>query len=236
MNKINSSGNNLPKYVQISELLIRDISSGRMVDGERLPREKQMAISLGVSVGTLRKALKELVKKKMLKRVQGSGNYVSCAGDVSSVYSLFRLELHDGGGLPSAHVLNVKVLSKPKDLPRFGLSNYGTRVRRLRSLNNIIVALEEIWLDSEVARFNRKDLNDSIYYFYRKKLGIWISSIEDRVSIRRVPRWSPTKFGIPKSELTGFIERFSWASDTYPIEYSRTWFDTCRAHYVQRLK
>ena len=33
----------LPLYVQISELLIRDIAAGRLIDGERLPPERDMA-------------------------------------------------------------------------------------------------------------------------------------------------------------------------------------------------
>ncbi|MEC9403613.1 MAG: GntR family transcriptional regulator, partial [Pseudomonadota bacterium] len=32
----------LPLYVQISELLIRDIAAGRLIDGERLPPERDM--------------------------------------------------------------------------------------------------------------------------------------------------------------------------------------------------
>ena len=61
--------NALPAYVQISELLIRDISGGRLMDGERLPPEREMAKTLSTSVGTLRKALAILVEKKLLERV-----------------------------------------------------------------------------------------------------------------------------------------------------------------------
>ena len=50
----------LPMFVQVSELLIREIAAGRLIDGERLPPEREMAKSLHVSVGTLRKALAEL--------------------------------------------------------------------------------------------------------------------------------------------------------------------------------
>lgn len=43
MINLNSSPNKLPMYVQISELLIRDMSAGRLLDGERLPPELQLA-------------------------------------------------------------------------------------------------------------------------------------------------------------------------------------------------
>ena len=228
--------NSLPKYVQLTEAIIRDIASGQLLDGERLPSEQAMAKNLGVSVGTLRKSLKALVEKKMLKQIQGSGNYISYVNKVSSIYSMFRLELIRGGGLPTAKVISVVNLTKPKKLPAFGISNKGTRIRRLRYLNDIAVALEEIWLDSGAGVLNMADLNDAIYHVYKNKLGIWISRVEDRVSVKSVPEWSPTNFGVPIDTVTGFIERFGWASSKHPIEYSRTWFDCDKAHYVQRFK
>ena len=39
--------NALPIYVQISEMLIRDVSAGHYLDGARLPPERQLATDLG---------------------------------------------------------------------------------------------------------------------------------------------------------------------------------------------
>ena len=118
MINLNSSPNKLPMYVQISELLIRDISAGRLLDGERLPPEREMAQSLNTTVRTLRKALAILVEKGLLERVQGSGNYIRNSGEINSIYSMFRLELPEGGGLPKADVLSVDALKKPIQRPK----------------------------------------------------------------------------------------------------------------------
>lgn len=226
----------LPKYVQISELIIRDISAGRLMDGERLPPERVMADSLNTSVGTLRKALAILVKKKLLESVHGSGNYVRHGGEVDSVYAMFRLELHEGGGLPSANILDVTAMEKPADLPQFGSSSHGTRIRRLRYLNKTVIAVEEIWLDAGAGEVRQADLSDSLYHYYQKQLGFWITRAEDRVGIGKVPNWAPDTFGKPVGESVGFIERLSWANSPDAVEFSRTWFDTDRALYVQRIK
>ena len=236
MNNNPQTRGNLPKYVQVSELLIRDIYSGRRLDGDRLPSEKVLAKNLGVSVGTLRRSLTQLAEKKLLKRVQGSGNYICYENGAYSIYGMFRLELHEGGGLPSAKIIDLKFLSKPKTFPVFGSSDFGTRVRRLRYLNDIIIALEEIWLDSESGSLRREDLNDSMYQSYYKIHGIWISHVEDRVSIGKVPNWAPKECNFSRGAMFGYVERFGWAAASYPIEYSRTWFDTKRAHYVQRMR
>jgi len=230
------SPNALPLYVQISELLIRDIAAGRLIDGERLPPERDMAEDLGISIGTLRKALADLTDKGLLERIQGSGNYIRQGGTQESVYAMFRLELLSGGGLPRADVQTVDRMAKPEDLPDFGTSREGTRIRRLRYLNDVMIAVEEIWLDGDAGSVKRDLLSDSLYRYYQKQLGFWILRAEDRVTIRALPDWTPDTFQKPAGALTGFIERYSWADRSEAVEYSRTWFDTDRAHYVQRLK
>ena len=124
----------LPIYVQIAELLTRDIVAGRLIDGERVKPEREMAAELGVSVGTLRKALRDMGEKGLIEAVQGSGNYVRSGGDTGTVYAMFRLELLEGGGLPRARVLSLDHMDKPADLPDFGTSQLGTRIRRLRTM------------------------------------------------------------------------------------------------------
>ena len=226
----------LPIYVQIAELLIRDIAAGRLIDGERLPPERDMATELNVSVGTLRKSLAELEKKGMLERIQGSGNYVRETGTQNSVYAMFRLELPEGGGLPRADILSVDHLDKPDDLPAFGASGRGSRVRRMRYLNDTIIAVEEIWLDESVGLIDQRLLSDSLYRYYQQQLGFWITRAEDRVSVGRLPDWTPAHFTKPAGETVGYIERFSWSERPEPVEFSKTWFDPDRATYVQRLK
>ncbi len=228
--------NALPIYVQISELLIRDIAAGRLIDGERLPPERDMASQLNVSVGTLRKSLAELEKKGMLERIQGSGNYIRETGTQNSVYAMFRLELPEGGGLPRADILSVDHLKKPADLPQFGQSDHGSRVRRMRYLNDTIIAVEEIWLDESAGRIDRNLLSDSLYRYYQQQLGFWITRAEDRVSVAALPGWTPPGFTKLAGQTAGYIERFSWSEKSEPVEFSKTWFDPDRATYVQRLK
>ncbi|MBO6895557.1 MAG: GntR family transcriptional regulator [Roseibium sp.] len=236
MTSASQTSNALPLYVQISELLIRDIAAGRLIDGERLPPERDMAEELGISIGTLRKALADLTKKGLLERIQGSGNYIRQGGTQESVYAMFRLELLSGGGLPRADVLDVERVRKPEVLPAFGTSDQGTRIRRLRYLNDIIIAVEEIWLDGDSGTVKKEMLSESLYRYYQKNLGFWIVRAEDRVTIDEVPSWAPDVFSKQPGTVTGYIERFSWADRPKPVEFSRTWFDTDRAHYVQRLK
>lgn len=226
----------LPKYVAVSEMLIREIAAGHLADGARLPPEREMAAELGISVGTLRKSLADLETKGLLDRIQGSGNYVRHIPDVQSVYAFFRLEKVRGGGLPTAHVLSVDRLTKPKDAPAFGPDPEGHRIRRLRKLDDDLMAVEEIWLDgSHRAAITRDDLSDSLYQFYRDELGVVIASVEDRIGVAQLPRWTPDSFHLRAGFAVGYIERVSWTADGTPVEFSRTWFDNNKARYVSRM-
>lgn len=224
-----------PLYVQISDMLVRDMVAGRLLDGERLPPERDMAAEMGIAVGTLRKALADLQDKGLLERVQGSGNYVRRAALRDGVYSFFRLELPGGGGAPSADVLAVERLPKLDTLPRFGTSTEGFRIRRLRRLDGQPVACEEIWLDGSYATaIAPQDLSDSLYLYYRQALGLWITRAEDRLSTGTMPAWAPPP--LTPGAVTGYAERISWAQDGARAEVSRTWFDGNKATYVSRLR
>ncbi len=226
----------LPKYVAVSEMLIREIAAGHLADGARLPPEREMAAELGISVGTLRKSLADLEGKGLLDRVQGSGNYVRHIPDVQSVYAFFRLEKVRGGGLPTADVLSVDRLTKPKDAPDFGPDEEGHRIRRLRRLDGDLMALEEIWLDGSLREsVTVSDLSDSLYEFYRDELGVVIASVEDRIGVAQLPRWTPEAFHLRGGIAVGYIERISRSAEGSPVEFSRTWFDNNKARYVSRM-
>ncbi len=256
MTEVSRAGSTLiPLYLQISESITRDIAAGRFVAGDRLPPERALAKQYGTTVRTLRKALNELAGSGMLERRQGSGNYVRSNQHARSIYSMFRLELPHGGGLPTARVLSISELKKPRSLPEFGTSGRASRIRRLRSLDRQAIAVEEIWLDRDAGKVDAKSLGDSLYRYYQVKLGFWIQRAEDQVSVQSLPAWSPASFtdsakttiekaggeavrqvaGQAGAQAFGYIERLSWAQDKKPVEYSRTWFDPVRARYVQRL-
>lgn len=227
----------LPIYIQITELLVRDIAANRLLDGERLPPEREMAAQLGVAVGTLRKALAELQNRGLLERVQGSGNYIRAISDPKSVYAMFRLELIAGGGLPTAEVLSVERLAKPDYLPAFGSSPEGHRIRRLRRLSGQPAAVEEIWLDgSYIAALSADDLSESLYLFYREMLGLWIVRAEDQIGLDHVPDWRPPEFAMAPGAPAPFITRVSHSQDGVSAEVSRTWYDPAIARYVARLR
>lgn len=228
---------NLPVYLQIAEQISREISAGLLVDGERLPTERDLARRYGVAVRTLRKALARLTELELLTRRQGSGNYIRKSENHASIYSFFRLELPGGGGLPSAKLISIETLLKPEGLPRFGTADFAHRFRRLRYLDDVPAALEEIWLDGSVVRkLNSATVSQSLYKFYRDQLGLWIVRAEDWVSLAPVPDWQIAPFPMRHGQAAGFVERFGWSQAEMKVEYSRNWYNPKTVRYVARLR
>ena len=226
----------LPKTIQVSEMLIREIAAGRYPDGSRLPTERKMAESLGVAVGTLRRALAILEERGLLKRVQGSGNYVQAQTEVQSVYEFFRLELLNGGGLPTADILEVQRLKKAAFVADIGPGTLAHRFRRLRRLDETPVEVEEIWLDARFTDWIMQDeLRDSLYYYYKEKLGIVIASITDTIGVSTVPDWAPDAFGVEAGAPCGLVERISYDQSGEAVEFSRNWFNHKVCRYTNRL-
>ncbi|MCV6587188.1 MAG: GntR family transcriptional regulator [Marinibacterium sp.] len=227
----------LPLYQQVSEMLIRDIASGRLRDGARLPPERKMAATLGLSVGTLRKALADLEQRGLIDRRQGSGNYIRASQTPEGIYAFYRLERLTGGGLPSARILDLQRRAKPDDLPGFGLCPDAHRIRRLRYLDGDVASLEEIWLDASHAdRLDPDEMSQSLYLYYRDALDLWITGYDDHVSVAPAPAWAPDGFGPRAGTPCGFVERLSRTADGQIAEVSRTWFDSTIARYVARMR
>ena len=233
-----SSAGALPLHRQVSEALVRDIRAGNLADGTRLKPERAMAQEWDISVGTLRQALKHLEDLGLLERVHGSGNYIRFADGQDSIpnlYSLFRLELLAGGGLPTAQVLSAGRVPKPEALRRLGSSKWAFRIQRLRHLDKVPAAVEEIWLDGDRAKGLRRDqLSEALYHLYETKLRMKIAHVEDQVSVGFPPEWRPANFG-PAGQAWGLVERWSFDQDGHAVEYSTNWFNPREVRYKMRL-
>jgi len=230
-------GGALPLYIQISELLAREIAAGIWPDGARLPTEVELARSLGVAVGTLRKALADLEGRGLLERIQGSGTYVRARAKTGAIYEFFHLELKDGAGLPTARILSLDRLPHPDFAPRFGdgSSTEAWRIRRLRHLGDAPAAVEEIWFDVRHApSLDAADIPESLHLFYREALGFWIARVEDRVSVAPCPDFAPEGLPFGPGDPLGRVERISWGNADTIEEYSRNWFDPATVAYVAR--
>lgn len=67
----------IPLYYQIKRMILSDLSSGKLKEGDYLPTETEFCENLQVSRPTVRQALNELVAEGILMRKKKSGTFVA---------------------------------------------------------------------------------------------------------------------------------------------------------------
>jgi GntR family transcriptional regulator len=81
-----------PLYLQVRDLLLERVTNGVWRPGAPLPSELHLAEELGISPGTVRKALDMLESERVIARRQGKGTFVndSTAQEVAWRYDNIR--------------------------------------------------------------------------------------------------------------------------------------------------
>ena len=72
-----TTGNSLPQYRQLYELLRKQITDGVFLEGDLLPSENELSSLHGVARPTVRQALASLVNDGYIKKQKGKGSIVS---------------------------------------------------------------------------------------------------------------------------------------------------------------
>src|SRR5438309_10462545 len=77
-----------PRSVQVRDELSHRIDRGLLPAGSRLPSEPALATELGVSRATLREALRALESEGLIRRMWGSGTFVTSGRRVANSLDL----------------------------------------------------------------------------------------------------------------------------------------------------
>lgn len=129
------SSGNTPIYVQLSNFLQLQISSGRLKEKDRILPEEEISKKLGISRTTVRQAMDRLVKQGYLSRYRGKGTFVSArkySRPINHLYN-FTADMLAAGIKPSSQTVSKEVIDASDDLIRekLELSNSNTKVFQL---------------------------------------------------------------------------------------------------------
>ena len=96
-----------PRYQQLKDLIINQISSGDLRPHDRVPSENELVESTGVSRMTANRALRELTSEGYVNRLAGIGTFVSDLKAHSHVLEVRNIadEVAYRGHAHSAHVI-----------------------------------------------------------------------------------------------------------------------------------
>lgn len=72
----NRSNDNLPRYIEVYNKILRNIKQGLYEEENKLPNENKLAEQMGVSRMTLRQAILLLQEDGVVESRQGVGNFI----------------------------------------------------------------------------------------------------------------------------------------------------------------
>jgi GntR family transcriptional regulator len=139
-----------PLYLQVCELLMRQIAEGTWKPNTTLPNEMELARTMGVSSGTVRKALEKLEADRLVVRRQGRGTFVVDQAAPEAASRFDRLRRGDGEPLVWAAKLlhrgrGEATLSEQRML-QIGPGERVARKQRLLSVSDQPFAVESACL------------------------------------------------------------------------------------------
>jgi len=182
-----------PLYLQARDLMLRRIVDGIWKPGGYLPSEPQLATDLGVSIGTIRKAMEDLVGQGLLERQHGRGTQVVPHSSDRSRFRFLRFVHGDGRPFrPVAHVIAAGVTrADAQDRARLALGA-GARVLvllRTRSEDGVPMVYERIALPAD--RFAQlgleagREMLEEIYVLYQARCGQTVARARDEIATDR---------------------------------------------------
>lgn len=230
-----------PLYSQVYETLVRQIAEGAWKPGQALPSEQALAAQLGVSQGTVRKALDALAIDKVIERRQGKGTFVAELTQERSLFRFFRLTRPDGArAVPTSGDEAVRRRRvKPHEAQALALPATAEVIEivRTRFADEHAIAHERIVapLDYFPDLDRHAPLPNTLYALYQREYGINIVSTEEKLRADLARREDTRRLGLPAGTPLLQVERVALAVDGKRVEWRLSRCDTTTLVYAVTL-
>ena len=222
----------MPVYFQLQKKIKKQIEEGRWAPGESIPTERELSKTHGLSSGTIKKALLNLVNEGYLYRIQGKGTFV--AGTTLRRRSLryYRLQknFRDEEASLKVELLNVKKIA---GTPEYNKNLQISKDQGLYELKRLFLFKGKPVLYS-ISYLPQKlfpDLENfkddfskeiTLYQLLEKEYGITTVSNKKLLSTAEVDSKTAALMKIPEGKHLLFIEMMSFTYKNKPYEYRET--------------
>lgn len=232
-----------PLYKEVKNRLMRGLVAGEWKPGQAIPSEWLLADRYGVSVGTLRRAVDELVADKIVQRRQGSGTFVTTHTEDHQLYYFFHIVGKNDGKEPPTHELLSFCRDKADGQTalrlRIGRGDHVYRIHNVLKLAGRPVIFDEITLpaasfpDLTKALFAARA--GTIYGMYQARYGINVIRISERLSAARASAQQAAGLKIREGEPALIIKRVAYTYHDAPVEYRVSCVNTGEHEYLSDL-
>lgn len=213
-----------PLYLQVRDMLVERITSGTWKPGSGISNEVDLSRELGVSVGTVRKALDVMEQEHLITRRQGRGTFVNdqTSDDLASRFN--RLFDQEGSSL-GLEILKseVKVARASEEEAarlRVRSGDNVIRIRRIQTADGKRVLLEQIAMPE--ARF--PGLASKSFIPHRivaiaQQFGILLGGAQERVTVSRAQPSIAEALSVEVDTPLLELDRVVVSIDGRPVEW-----------------
>jgi len=229
----------VPLYKDVKRRLTDALTRGEWKPGAAIPAERRLSERFRISVGTLRKAIDELVAENILIRQQGRGTFVASHNRERELF----------------YFLHVVPQQGPKRYPDVQLASFARgkadrriaealgvapgdaifRIRNLLRLDGAPVIVDDIALSAQrfagLGERQFRDRRSTVYNLYQESFGISVVATRERVRALPADDATAALLGVRAATPLLSIRRVAFTYRDVPVEYRVSLVNTAEHEY-----
>jgi GntR family transcriptional regulator len=228
------------RYKEVKNAILAALSAQEWKGGEVIPSEKRLAERFGVSIGTLRKAIDELVAENILVRHQGLGTFVAQHQRDRHFFRFFRIVRQDGDKTyPSVSLVSFKKGKATREIA--AMLGIEPNARVFTFINRLALHGETVMIDNITVAESRfpglteaalRDRPSTLYNFYQDAFHINVVGTEERLRVAVASEIESELLDVPRNMPLLEIRRVAYSYHQMPVEVRISHVNTASYEYV----
>ena len=232
-----------PLYKDVKRQMMALLTRGEWRPGEAIPAERRLSERFGISIGTVRKAIDELVGENLLIRQQGRGTFVASHNRDRLLFYFFHIVAEEGPKeYPDVRLLQFakgKADRLAADRLDIAIGDAVFRIRNLLSLSGVPVIVDDIVLPAvRFAGLGERQFRDrpsTIYNLYQEAFGISVVRTSERLRATLADVESAALLGLEQHAPLLQIRRVALTYNEVAVEYRVSLVSTRHHEYWNEI-
>ena len=228
-----------PLYAEVKRRVLGSLMSGEWSAGAAVPTEAQLARGYGVSIGTVRKALGELVAERVLVRRPGRGTFPARHDRDHMLEAFYNVVDAQGRKeLPASELVSFRRTVADEGVARHLELKRGAPVieyEHVLRLEERPVIYDRVVVPRSVfPRLDASLLRErtmTIFGIYQTRFGVTVTRLEEWIRATAAPAGAARRLDIKRGSPVLAIDRVAQTYDGTPVEYRERYVDTTRHAY-----
>jgi len=228
------------RYKEVKNGILAALAAKEWKGGEAIPSEKRLSERFGVSIGTLRKAIDDLVADNILVRHQGLGTFVAQHQRDRHFFRFFRVVRQDGDKTyPTVTLVSFTRAKATRDIA--ALLGIDASARVFSFVNRLSLHGETVMVDNITVAEERfagltetalRERPGTLYNFYQDAFHINVVGTDERLRVATANDVESRLLEVPRGTPLLEVRRIAYSYHHEPVEVRISHVNTARYEYV----